>query len=137
MVVAVYGAPPRGHALYQGAFLVRVFWVLDSDGGTRSPFHLVDRKRMGGGGIRMPQMLPVELGGIEGIACLADEFLVIRYLRAEGGKEVSYDGRIDADIQGLPYGFLAELGASAGKTEVSGRIDEAEQGDGDQHFFFA
>ena len=90
MVVAVYGAPPRGHALYQGAFLVWVFRVLDSDGGTRSPFHLVDRKRMGGGGIRMPQMLLVELGGIEGIACLPDEFLVIRYLRAEGGKEVSY-----------------------------------------------
>ena len=47
----------------------------------------------------MPQMFLVELGGIERIACLPDEFLVIRYLRAEGGKEVSYDGRIDADIE--------------------------------------
>ena len=95
------------------------------------------RERTGGGGVRMPQMLPVELGGIEGIACLADEFLVVRNLRAEGGEQVAHDGGIDADVQGLLYGFVAELGASAGKTEVSGRIDEAEQGDGDQHLFFA
>ena len=71
------------------------------------------------------------------ITFFLNHLLVLRYFRTECGKQVAYDSRVDTDIQCLVHSFGRELRASAGKTEKSRRIDETEQGDCPENFFFA
>ena len=92
MVVTVYGAPPRGHSLYQrlSAFQRNRCSV--------RPLHLIYRQRIGGRSVWMPQMLAVELRTAELISGFFYQLLVVGNLRAERGQQVAHDGRVDTYI---------------------------------------
>ena len=82
-------------------------------------------------------MLAVKLGVGEVVTFFQNHLLVVGNLGTECGQQITHDGGIDADKQGFAHGFGSELRTSSCETQESVRIDEAEQGDGSQDFFFA
>ena len=82
-------------------------------------------------------MLSVELRAAEPVSGIFYQHLVFRHFRAERCQQVAHDGGVDADVQRLLHGLLAQLRASSGKAEESCRVDEAEEGDGGQYFLLA
>ena len=82
-------------------------------------------------------MLSVELRAAEPVSGIFYQYLVFRHFRAERCQQVAHDGGVDADVQRLLHGLLAQLRASSGKAEESRRVDEAEEGDGGQYFLLA
>ena len=127
VVVAMHGAPPGGHPFDE--HLAR----FKGDGAAIGPLDLINGEGVGGGGVGVPEVVAVEGGAGQFVAGLPDELLVLAHLGAEGGQEVAHDGGVDADVERLLHGFLAQLRAAAGEAEEGLGVDETEEGDGGEH----